>query len=273
MPGSDLPHAKIPGVPTSWGRDLVVADGDLEFTNIQDAVDAADSSVIVGPGTYDESVLVEKDGLTIRGVGQDATIINGGVGSGVFLSGTNLHLRDMTVNSDPGGNNSAVFVTDRLGQTNHSVSVTRVTVNESGSHGIHADGATNTRVTECTLAPPSGGVISQSGIRYSVNTVDGTLIGNFTSAGVTDDGIAILSDNTTVFGNQCFNGGRHGVNHIGDDGLVGFCRVGGFDNIGVRMAGTDQAVDMVRCSDNGTDFDAANATNLSQGIVKTGAAN
>ena len=64
----------ILAAPTLMAADILVKDGE----SIQGAVNKANTGdvILVHPGTYKESVYVDKDGITIRGVVIDLSLIH-----------------------------------------------------------------------------------------------------------------------------------------------------------------------------------------------------
>jgi hypothetical protein len=54
-----------------------------DYSTIQEAVDAANSgdTIFVRAGTYNETVVIRKDGLTLTGEDQSTTVIDGGAGN------------------------------------------------------------------------------------------------------------------------------------------------------------------------------------------------
>ncbi|MGA1793517.1 MAG: NosD domain-containing protein [Thermoplasmatota archaeon] len=82
---------------TTW---LVDQGGAGDFTTIQDAVNAASDgdTILVNPGTYNEQVGINKNGITLMGSGAQNTIINPGTGStGIGISGRWINISSMQI--------------------------------------------------------------------------------------------------------------------------------------------------------------------------------
>lgn len=100
---------------TVWAPpDKAVDDNGATHDSIQDAVDNADDFVVVGPGTFGETVLVDKEGLEMRGAGT-GTVIDGTPGRALDISADDVNVSDMAVQNDVAGasnNNETVRVRD-----------------------------------------------------------------------------------------------------------------------------------------------------------------
>ncbi|AKH96612.1 DUF1102 domain-containing protein [Halanaeroarchaeum sulfurireducens] len=142
----------------SGGDDALVVsqnpnpENDNEFGSIQDAVDAAQgTTILVESGTYDESVSIDKPGLTIEGVGSSSTTIDAsGKKRGLDIKADGVTVRDLTVDSAGSGVESGeiegIFVGNAVGFSDdggtisiENVNITNVDGTDSGktTEGIH----------------------------------------------------------------------------------------------------------------------------------------
>jgi len=173
----------------SGGDDALVVsqnpnpENDNEFGSIQDAVDAAEgTTILVESGTYEESVSIDKPGLTIEGVGSSSTTIDAsGKERGLDIKADGVTVRDLTVDSAGSGVEGeeveGIFVGDANGFTDNggritieNVSITNVDGTDSGktTEGIHVkhydaggegdsiDGVTIENVTIDNINAPPG---------------------------------------------------------------------------------------------------------------------
>jgi hypothetical protein len=65
-------------IPFGFAQSTITVPDD--YSTIQEAVDAANSgdTIFVRAGTYNETVTIRKDGLTLTGENQSTTVIDGG---------------------------------------------------------------------------------------------------------------------------------------------------------------------------------------------------
>ncbi|NUJ99771.1 right-handed parallel beta-helix repeat-containing protein [Streptomyces lunaelactis] len=161
--------------------------------SIQEAVDAAKpgDSIVISPGTYRESVLVTKPGLTLRGWGPRTVIVPApaaaraanacaAAGNGICVLGTattdvaGVSIRSLTLS---GFKKNAIWAsrTDRL-------SVQQVTAEKNGTWGIAQERSTR-GVFRNNTARDNG----DAGI-FIANTVD-------REGGATDTGGAVIAGN------------------------------------------------------------------------------
>ncbi|MEV7403473.1 right-handed parallel beta-helix repeat-containing protein [Streptomyces sp. NPDC091267] len=219
--------ASVPSASAAAPGDRVVHPGQ----SIQAAVDAArpGDTIVVRPGTYRESVLINKPGLTLRGSGNRTVIVPGAsgaqpdnacakAGNGVCVLGTAQHtvnhvsVRSLTV---AGFASNGVWAswTDRL-------EVRAVTAESNGTWGIAQQRSTRSDIRDSTArangdagifvansVDEEGGATDTRGTRVRGNTVTDNRIG-FTARRVRN---LSVSDNT-------FTANCSGVFVVGDEG-------------------------------------------------------
>ncbi|MBC8363466.1 MAG: right-handed parallel beta-helix repeat-containing protein [Actinobacteria bacterium] len=117
-----------------------------DFATIQEAVDASmpGDLVLIGPGTYHEAVVVETDGLVIRGTDRNAVIIDGEHEreNGFIVFSNGVAIENLTTHSHT---SNGVFFTGDYG-TDFILDGYRasyVTAYNNGLYGIYAFNATN----------------------------------------------------------------------------------------------------------------------------------
>ena len=106
-----------------------------DFDTIQAAVDAAepDDLILVGPGTYEEAVNVETDGLTIRGLDRNEVVLDGGfeMDNGIRVVGADgVAIENMTARNYT---NNGFFWTGVDGYRGSYLTTYRI-----GDYGIYA---------------------------------------------------------------------------------------------------------------------------------------
>ena len=135
-------------------RDKIVVPDD--YPTIQEAVVAAKpgAAVVVRPGRYSEEVVVDTDGLVIRGIDRFRTVLDGkgAMDTGIHITGDGVSVKNMTVTnySDAGVrlddvDNFAVRSVDLVGNRifgvtsmgSHNGSIRNSFVWGSGEAGVH----------------------------------------------------------------------------------------------------------------------------------------
>lgn len=131
-----IPPTDIPGIPVPFRRNKAVLNGDKDFDTIQDAVDQSGTGdvVVVGAGTFSESVTVTTDDLTLIGSGR-ATVIDGGTtGTALTINANDVTVKNLEVKTTQGGGN--LFHGVILGADSNRVKLVDVTVSSSDGDGI-----------------------------------------------------------------------------------------------------------------------------------------
>jgi hypothetical protein len=127
-----------------------------DFDTIQAAVDAAepDDLILVGPGTYEEAVNVETDGLTIRGLDRNEVVLDGGfeMDNGIRVVGADgVAIENMTARNYT---NNGFFWTGVDGYRGSYLTTYRI-----GDYGIYAFDSTSGLIEQSyTSGSPDAGV-------------------------------------------------------------------------------------------------------------------
>jgi hypothetical protein len=194
-----------------------------DFTKIQEAVDSAEAgdTILLGPETFNENVVVEKD-LTIVGAGRERTVVDGGAAGNVFTNRANLALRSMTIQHGWGEGEFGGGIVSRgsLGAL-AGLSVRDCLVRDNEKYGISALICDHVEIASSTISGNAGigAVIAgtyQATIKSSVISGNGAegvytleAVVDVTGTAITDNGgrglhrvVSLLTmENVTVSGN------------------------------------------------------------------------
>ncbi|MBN1390097.1 MAG: right-handed parallel beta-helix repeat-containing protein [Candidatus Thermoplasmatota archaeon] len=111
---------------------VVDKGGGGDFTTIMAAVNAASEgdTILVNPGTYNEQVGINKNGITLRGSGSQNTIINPGSGNtGIGINGDWVNISQLMINnagvgiSIGGSTNCHLDSIQTIGNTNYGFEI------------------------------------------------------------------------------------------------------------------------------------------------------
>lgn len=216
-------------------------DGRAGFTSIQDAIDGTDGqngasgatsgdTIFVEPGTYEETVVVNKEGITLQSTqGRDQTSI--GDPSGPSLSGPILRINSPDVVVDgfeiagASGGNEAGQGIDVNGDANDTdgAELRNLAVRNNDDRGLVVDRSSNILIEDTLVEdnydrgsmdgdPPEDGFSSSDDADgITLFFTDNSTIRNVTSRRNGDNGVYIKGDNNTVENVT--------VNANGDEGL------------------------------------------------------
>lgn len=207
------PGRAIPSIPAVYKRDRVVADGEDNFSSLSDALAAATDSVVVGPGTFEESVTVTTDGLTIMGSGR-GTVIDGDDDHAIDINADDVTVTDLSVQTTAGAGNAAdgIFVTggDRPRFIN-------LWVLDSDRYGLRNPNGDFPFYQQIFVAGSDGHGVFDSPVE------GGLMQGIYTSTGVDDRGIQIAGDRTVASGLRTQVAGSTGIVILGAQAVsIGF---------------------------------------------------
>lgn len=255
VPGGE--DGSQPSDPVGEDAAVVSKDPDAgEFRSIQDAIDAVDgTTVLVEPGTYDESVTIDVDGLTLEGTGAGATTIDaGGAEFGVEISADEVSVRGLQVegfevigifdddeeatvlvennvvkNPDPDPDGATVQPIQLTGGDGSRVidntveGVPEFEGAEWSSTGILAEGTDNAEIRNNTVDVDSTGIaISTFFGDATGNTIEGNNVSSDTGTGISVQTNSNSVSDTDVI-NNIIQDSSTGLNLIedGGDGITG----------------------------------------------------
>jgi len=239
-----------------------MADDGRTYDTIQQAERAANGWVFVPPGTFNESVSIDTEGLTLRGSGYN-TLIDGG--SGIAIENSDgvdgVTVKNICAQTDASGGGNTIV--------SRGATVMNTTVRSSGDTGISAL-ADNPVVINNTVRN-----CSNFSIRPESSGSGGIFVGNNLS-GAGRGGIdGFKHNNPIVANNITANDGTYGldINNCNSSICVGN-RVISAGDVGIRLKGsTDCIVANNRVSDSvNTDIEDNGTNTLLDGNL-TGASN
>lgn len=223
----------------------VLADDGYVYESVQAAQDAASSWIFIGPGTFNEKVIVDTSGLTIVGSGYN-TLVDGGTSGNAFGTGaSNITIRNLSVQTTSGGGTGADGIQTNSGSD--SLTIENVTVRDSDRFGIYLSNGTDHIVNNCTVeAVENSGIVSGSS---RVQIVNSTILG-----GVSGQGINTGGTGENIVSNNVIQNTDRGINvGSGDDGIIIGNRIisCASDGIDVGSNANDNIVAKNRISDSG----------------------
>jgi parallel beta-helix repeat protein len=179
----------MPVSPVKAAATIYVPD---DYATIQAAVDnaVAGDTIIVRAGTYNESVAVNKDYLTIRGVNSDTVIVDGnGLGAVNGFSMIGFDVR------------------------NQGITIEGFTIKSFGNYGICVNKADEVTINNNQIINNiSAGIYATEGTKITVTDNDVTNNG--------DKGIYINIDTLIVSGNTVIGNGKGGIRAFSDNDTI-----------------------------------------------------
>ena len=144
------------------------------FDNIQSAVNAANELVVVGPGTYNEEITIDVEGLSLKGTNKNYTTIE----QGIYVRNNDITVENLTAEYIEFNNYNNIVINDNIttgnkhtigigaadGINNGSATITNNTL-QSGAIGLYpTEGLENYVITDNTIesAPAEGIWLSYS---------------------------------------------------------------------------------------------------------------
>lgn len=200
-------RVSIPIVFTILSTDTPMNSNGNKFTTVQAAIDDlnGDGWVFVPAGTYNESVTIDENNVTLFGVGISSYINGGTTGHGIHCSGNYCVIKDLKVATTGGGGNSY----DAIKLEGHDCVVERVFISDSDNIGINIDtGGVNT-ISNCRI-----GIVGASvdAIGIYLNHGMCVAIGNhITDTGTHGIAVGASGDKARIVGNYIRNAGDDGI--------------------------------------------------------------
>jgi parallel beta-helix repeat protein len=240
-----------------------MADTGKTYSTVQGAVDAASSWVFVPPGTYNESVTVETEGLTLRGAGYNTHIDGGTIGTALDIKGSDVNVSNLSVKTNSGGGNNYAGISSSGERT----VVEGCWVRDSDGSGI-VFGGDYSRIVNCKVEGADDTGLYPNGEH---NIAKGCIVNNIDASGIKS-----YANDTIVVNNIIFNAGNRGIRMgASSDNVVGGNRIHNSTDDGIRTGGNsaDNILFNNRVSDSGgTDIESGGTGDVTDGNL-TGAAN
>jgi len=240
-------------------RKPLADDGALHDT-VQDAVNAAGSFVFVPPGTFNESVTIDTEGLTLLGSGR-ATLIDGGtISDAIDVQSSNVHIENISAKTTAGAENSYSAVSSS--SVTSGVSIESIYIPESDASGINFsdNSSSDLSISNVDIGPTDAQAIISSAIRTKVtasHVIGGTEVGTcITLTSSAQDSIisnCILEDSASdnvradtdciVIGNRVINAADNGIQTTGSDVIIANNRISDSTNAAINNAGSGTTLD------------------------------
>ena len=226
-------------------------DGKI-YDTIQNAVDNSTGIVIIGPGTYNESITINTDGITILGSGYD-TLLDSGANTAIKIKSPNITVKNLRITTDNDG--SSYGVTATVSDSNN-LSLDSLWIEETGKDGIfgYYDGSEyvseNWIITNCRISNTGGsGVqnvdqsivescIIKSAGKNGVQAWHDSIISNNIIISASERGISFGQngyDNIAI-GNRIIDAGDNGIEFFAADCIAANNRISGSSNNDIALA-------------------------------------
>jgi len=220
-----------------------LADTGELYDSVQEAENAASAFVFVPPGTFNESVTIDTEGLTLLGSG-DATLIDGGALSGgdivVSIDASNVTVDSVQVTGS-GGNGRAINISSAV--TN--ITAKNVTVSGNTNDGIALNDGSGHRAINCRV-----GAVADAGIFVKERSViSGCIVDGAGGSGIATFGTGDDNDDVVIANNIIKNTGTDSIKLNGDDTIVIGNRVINSNSSGISFNGADCIIANNRVSD------------------------
>jgi len=210
-----------------------VADDGRTHNTIQAAERAASGWVFIPPGTFNESVEINTDGLTLRGSGYN-TLVDGDNSRPIIINSPDVSVRHLSVRNNPSSSGTRCLDTG-TDATNGQIS--NVFVRASQRRGITVRHGSDWLIHNCTVAN------TDKGTAIRPDTLRTTVHACITKSSVENRGVYISSNSDSSIVSNCvlnndgtndtLGGKSNNSIYIGNRGVsnVGFTLFGGTDNI------------------------------------------
>ena len=251
------------GLAESVSSGKALADNGEMYDSVQTAVDNATGWVFVGPGTFNESVTISTDGMTLEGCGNNTKITHE-TDIPLLLSASNVRVHSINVESS---DNNAIHMEEQ----NENITIKNISVKSVGGVGIRCD-STDSKITECAVSESD----DNSNVRIEGSN---TVIKSSTFSGTTGSftrNIDISANNCIIASCICENAAQDGIQiNSGNDSIVISNRISnaGRDGIQINSGMNDNIIANNRVSDSANDDILDNGTGTVLDDNLTGASN
>jgi len=232
-----------------------MADDGRTHSTIQEAERAANGWVFVPPGTYNESLSIDTEGLTLRGCGYN-TLIDGGTGSAIYISDNadNVSIEYTSVASNTADGAEAIDC------DGNNLFVSNITVRRAGNNGINTNSVVENGATivNCVIESASGNGFGPSSVGNCIinscvvksasnNGVDTANDSIFSNNYVQNTGTTAIinfnKQNNIIIGNRVTNAGDVGIYNAGDNSIIANNRVSDSTNADISDSSTGTLLD------------------------------
>jgi len=187
---------------------------------VQEAENAASAFVFVPPGTFNESVTIDTEGLTLLGSSR-ATVINGGGSQALTIDNTNVTVESISVQTTPDGSFGGADAY-HINATGTDSKIISCHSKQSDGFGINCE-ADDVLISNCTILDTDSFAVLLTGTRCvltssilkgnagaNTSNTDNCIITN--NIMDTEDGAVNLNDNDHLLGgNRIMSNGSQGV--------------------------------------------------------------
>jgi parallel beta-helix repeat protein len=221
-------------------NDEPMADDGRTYPTIQEAERNASTWVFVPPATFNESVTIETDGLTLRGCGYNTLISLSSSNNAVTINADNVSIKNLSIKTTDSNSDCIASGSD----TADDLSVENITFRDAGYHAMFAYAnvnginwsVINCRVETCNrgFALNNGSIVKGCIVNDGSNNIFLSNKGNVAESGIVannivsngGDGIETQIDTTIIVGNRVQNNSE-GIVIVGkgDDCLVANNRI------------------------------------------------
>jgi hypothetical protein len=185
-----------------------VADDGRTHDTIQQAERAASGWVFVPPGTFNETVEINTEGLTLRGSGYNTHIDGGTTGTAITINAANVSVESLSVETTSGAGSTYRAIS--TGTNANNLRINGVVVRDSDDIGINLVNGSGHTVTDCTVESAEFRGIFIDAVRTTVANC--LLLG-----GLSDDGIRTGADDVVIANNIVDGAGNRGIVVVGND--------------------------------------------------------
>lgn len=236
-PGSDT----IPGDNVWAPPNKAVDDNGKVYNTVQAAVNNTSSSVLIGPGTFNETVDITTDNIELLGVGRATTINGGSDDHAIHVDGaSDVNIENLSVKTTSGGGSGkSALRTDQNSADNFVIR--DVYVLESDLDGIHHAGGADATIVGVRMNGNVSGSIDGDGIT-TAGGEGGNTVKDSTVQNVGGNGIDLAQTRDSAEGNTVVGCDGHGI--VGQENFQRLSHNICDDNNddGINISGTDQVI-------------------------------
>ena len=161
----------------------------IDFSTITEAIEAANEgdTIVVAAGTYNETILISKNNISLQGSGKDTTFINGAGQNAITIDGCKgITITEFTVQ------NGNIGVYAKRGAV---IEISNIIIQDNSSVGIRIDENIRAGISNCSVLRNGDDGISI--LRNSTATFSGII----SSSNNTNEGIDINLTSSSIFYN------------------------------------------------------------------------